>query len=929
MITSLHTDVQEMPLLTTKLYIPPLRPGLVSRPRLVAFLNKGIRAGCKLTLISAPAGFGKTTLLSEWAQAAPMRVAWVLLDEGDNDPARFWRYVIAALEIVQAGVGENALAMLRAPGLRSPSPEPALAVLINEIAALPDRVSLVLDDYHLIAAGPVHDALTFFLDHLPDNLHLVIATRADPPLPIARLRGRGQLIELRQAHLCFTRDEAAAFLSQLIHVPLSAGEIATLTSRTEGWAAGLQMAAASLQGRDMAHVSAFIHAFTGSDRYILDYLVEEVFQRQPGHIQDFLLYTSILRRLAAPLCDAVIESVPADLRTDREIKAHPAVDSRAILGHLERANLFIVPLDDRREWYRYHHLFADLLRSRLHAAQPDLVPSLHRRAGEWYERGADASGDEGLAAEAIEHALAAGDVERSARLIEREAEAVLMRSEIATFLRWIEALPDKKVQARPHLCLFHAWALLLGGYPVKEVEARLDQAGQGGDEIAGRLTPLHAFVAIFQGELSRAAALSRQALERLPEDDLFLRGLAAWNLGAAYLVDGNVQAAEQVLDEAIRIGQETGHAMIAVLALSHLAQQCMVTGQTQQAAALFRRALALATDEYGNRLPIASEALVGLGRLSREWNDLDAAVQYLEEGIALTTAHGEIWAMEGYLALARIRQVLGDTDGARTAMDRARQLALQFDAIESDDLVVALYQTRILIAQGRLGDAERALREWDVSVETIAAGTEKAEVYVDTYLRGYKRLVQARLDIAQNHPGEAIALLDEALPWAQEYGWIRIVIEVEVLRALALWAQGNVARAVDALGHALSLGEPGGYVRMFLDEGEPVARLLREAVSRGIAADYARRLLAALGKERSAQDVPSPQSLLVEPLSERELDVLQLIAEGLTNREIAGRVFLSINTIKSHNRNIFEKLGVRNRMQAVAKARELGILPPA
>jgi LuxR family maltose regulon positive regulatory protein len=369
--------------------------------------------------------------------------------------------------------------------------------------------------------------------------------------------------------------------------------------------------------------------------------------------------------------------------------------------------------------------------------------------------------------------------------------------------------------------------------------------------------------------------------------------------------------------------------MIAVIALSHLAQQRMVTGRTQQAAVLFRRALDLATDERGNRLPIASEALIGLGRLSREWNDLDAAVRYLEEGIALTTAHGGIWAMEGYLALARVRQVLGDADGVRAAMDRARQLALQFDAVKSDDLMVALYQVRIWIAQGRPGEAERALREWDVSVEAIAAETKEAEVYIANYLRGYRCLIQARLYIAQNRPREAIALLDEALPWGQEHDWVRVVIEIEVLRALALWAQGHVARAVEALGHALSLGELGGYVRMFLDEGEQVAPLLREAISRGVAADYARKLLAALGKERSVQDAPSSQSPLVEPLSERELDVLWLLAEGLTNREIARRVFLSVNTIKSHNRSIFQKLGVRNRMQAVAKARELGILPPA
>ncbi|UCC62847.1 MAG: AAA family ATPase [Anaerolineae bacterium] len=690
------------PLLRTKLCVPPVRPALVPRPRLIERLNAG-RHG-RLTLISAPAGFGKTTLLSEWVSdvgcAIPHfgsarvdtpiqnlkseiqnRVAWLSLDEGDNDLARFLTYLLAALRTIpsleQADVGSSVLAVLQSPGLTGvgvPFNEGLLTDLINDIAtADPDPFLLILDDYHEIRASSIHNALTFLLDHQPPQMHLVIATRADPPLPTARLRGRGQLTELRLPDLRFTPEEAAGFLNQVMGLGLSAGDVAALVSRTEGWIAGLQMAAVSMQGRE--DVAAFVQAFAGSNRYILDYLVEEVLQRQPEAVQAFLLQTAVLSRLTGPLCDAVLcrgadeQGSKGDLVTAGPLSPGASACGQEVLEYLERANLFVVPLDDRREWYRYHRLFADLLRKRLHQMQPDRVPILHRRASGWYECNR-------LMAPAIDHALSADDFARAADLIERVAEATLMRSEVTTLLRWVESLPDELVRARPALCVYHAYALLLGGRSLDKVEARLRDAGEDSEPVSGQAAVLRALVAIFQGQLPRAVELSQQALERLPEGDAFLRSMAAWILSLFCLANGDFRAGSRALDEVVRTSQEMGNVMVAVAAMCNLAKLRSRRGRLYEAKAIYERALALATDRQGQPLPIASEPLLGLGELCREWNDLEAATRYLVEGIELTKRWSEAAALDAYLPLALVRQAQGDADGARDAIAMAWHLAL-------------------------------------------------------------------------------------------------------------------------------------------------------------------------------------------------------------------------------------------------------------
>ncbi len=912
------------PLLTTKLYIPPVRPVMAPRPRLIEQLNAGLGSGRKLTLISAPAGFGKTTLLSEWVASCDrsepeVRFVWISLDRGDNDLARFGAYFIAALQCIQTGIGEAALAMLRSP--KPPPAEAFLTSLINEIAATGmGSFVLVLDDYHMIKAHPIHNTLTFLLDHLPPQMHLVVATRADPPLPIARLRGRGQLTELRLTDLRFTLDEATEFLNQVTGLDLATDDVATLTSRTEGWIAGLQMASLAMQ----AHISmqgqedstSFIEAFRGSNRYILDYLVEEVLQRQSDSIQTFLLQTSILERLTGPLCDAIIDSPPLVGKGPGE------GSSQATLEILERANLFIVPLDSERRWYRYHRLFADLLRQRLLQVQPSRVSILHHRASEWHEQN-------GFTGAAIEHALSAKDLERAARLIEQAAEAALMRSEVATLLRWVDALPDDLVRVRPSLCLFHAWALLLGGHPMDKIKARL-QSVDGDADLAGKAAPLRAFVAIFQGQLPRAVELSREALEQLGEDDLFLRSIATWMLAISDMMDGDLVGGIQTLGEIARINQEAGNVMIAVMTTCTLAELHMTRGQLGKAKATYHQALELATDTQRQRLPIAGMALIGLGELEREWNDLEAAEQYLIEGIAQIEQWGEIGAMDGYIFLAHVKQAQGDITGAADAIQKAQQLAVKFDATEMDDVFAGAHQAHLSAMQGDLEPARRWIEERKLTPDAaLAELEERISGGLSSYSRRWRTveyLILARLLIAQDQHDKALAILELLIEIAERYGLNGRMIKYQIFKALTCQAQGDLAQALAALEHALALAEPEGYVRIFVDEGEPMATLLRQAAGRGIAVEYVGQLLAILETKDERRMTELSPSSLVEPLSERELEVLRLLTTHLSSTEMAEELYISVHTVRYHIKSIYGKLGVHRRADAVGRARELELL---
>lgn len=918
------------PLLKTKLYIPPARSGLVSRSRLVERLKRELGPDHKLTLVSAPAGFGKTTLLAEWIHSM-LEVSgsllpahcfcWLSLDKEDNDPVRFLSYLIAALQTIRADVGQEALIMLRSP--QPPLPEHVLTLLINEIAVsgesrsvLEPKWVVVLDDYHLITAERVHEAMTFLLDHLPPSMHLILLTRADPPLPLARMRARSQLVEIRVNDLRFTTPEVEAFLNQVMDLGLAAADVAAMENRTEGWVAGLQLAALALRpvrsAPDPDDVHQFVSAFTGSHHYIVDYLSAEVLDRQPEPVKSFLLQTSVLDRLNGLLCNAL---------TGRE-------DAQVMLEALQQGNLFVVPLDEERCWYRYHRLFADLLRSRLQQVQPELIPGLLQRASKWYEQQGDADA-------AIGYALEAKDFSRAADLIEREAEGTLMRGRVFTLVQWLDALPDDLVRQRSSLCVWHAWALLFSGGALKTIESRLRDI-KGADDVApGMMAALHALLLAFQGKSLLATDLSRQALALSSTGGSFMHSFAGWVQGVIGLDSGDKQAGMEALDRAFTTSRQAGNVTIAAFVSYAWAELHVREGRLYQAAEAYRRVLDLATDAHGRRLPIAGPALVGLGELSREWNDLDAATRHVTEGMALSAAWVPNGDYEAYIVLARIRMARGDVAGAQEALQRAQEAAARYDVTELDDMAVALFQARMWVARGDLDAARRWAEGLGLYQYLDTPLREEIREPTEHRMLKYELLVLARLLVAEGKYDGAWALLESLIPVAEQRQRPRILIEVYVLQALALDAQGHRERALCTLERALSLAEPGGYTRIFLDEGLPVAQLLDEAVCRDTASAYARRLRSAFAADVPPGSGPAADShgavvpltqLLIEPLTERELEILRLLPSYLSSTEIARELYISANTVRSHIKSIYDKLDVHNRADAVERARELHLL---
>jgi LuxR family maltose regulon positive regulatory protein len=876
------------PILATKLYSPPSRRRVVLRPRLVEGLNEGLAAGNKLTLVSAPAGFGKTSLVGEWLAGCGRPAAWLSLDQADSDPSRFLTYLIAALQTVAPGIGEAVLTVLQSP--QPPPLESTLTALLNDVSAIPSDVVLVLDDYHVLDARPVDNALAFLVEHLPRQVHLVIATREDPALPLARLRARGQLTELRGADLRFTPGEAAEFLNQVMNLDLSTGEIAALDARTEGWIAGLQLAALSLQGR--ADAAGFIESFAGSNRFVLDYLVEEVLQRQPEPVQTFLLRTSILDRLCGPLCDAVLLDASAS--------------GQETLEYLERANLFIVPLDNDRRWFRYHHLFADLLRQRRgqNAASCGGEDGDHLRASEWYEAN-------GLEIEAFQHAAAGHDVERAERLIEGHGMPLAFRGALAPVLGWLGSLPPAVLDARPSLRVTHAQVLLACGQTagtepiLQAAERALEDAGTDDRirDLVGRIASVRAMLALTRHDLEALVDQSRRAMEYLDPDNLPFRTSTVYKLGYAYELQGNRAEARRAYTEAIAMSQATGNRVSDIMASIGLGVILEMDNQLDLAVANFRHAADLGA---GLPFPVVCGAHLGLARVFYRWNDLDGARQHGEQALQLarqipTTDRPVACAV----LLARLALAGGDAAGAAATLAEADQATRQHDFVLQVPEVAA---GRVLtfLRQGDVAAAAHVAQEHDLP------------------------LSQARVHLAQGDPTAALAVLEPYRRRMAEKAWADEELKALVLLAVAFDAHGERAEAVAALDEALALAEPGGFIRIFVDEGAPMARLLYEACSRGVHAGYVRQVLAAYPVDGTDEDAPPTTpavgTRLAEPLSARELEVLPLIAEGLTNQEIADRLYLSLHTVKAHARTIYAKLGVSSRTQAVARGRALGFL---
>jgi LuxR family maltose regulon positive regulatory protein len=881
-----------IPLLTTKLYRPLPRVQLVRRSHLMQRLTQGV-AG-PLTLISAPAGFGKTTLVSQWLAACRRPAAWVSLDAGENDPARFLMYLVAAVQAIAATVGRGVVAALLAP--QPPPIDVMLTTLVNDISRIPDPFVLVLDDYHVIESQAVDQALIYLVEHLPPQMHLVLATREDPPLPLARFRARGQLTEVRAADLRFTSSEAAEFLNDVMGLRLSANDIARLSDRTEGWIAGLQLASLSMQGHQDA--SGFIQAFAGDHHYIVDYLVTEVLQRQPEHIQMFLLRTSILERLSGPLCDAVTRD--------------PATPGQATLEYLDRANLFLVSLDHERRWYRYHHLFADLLRQRLPqriaTAKGEIdscVNDLHLRASQWYE-------DHGLELEAFHHAAAAHDVERAERLMEGGKIPLHVRGAVTTLLNWLASLPTSALDARPSLWWRYAGLLLVNGQTIgveeklQAAEAALTRAeadDQSRNLLVGRIAAARATLALTRYQVDSMLVQSRRALEYLPPDHLSLRANAHWTLGYAYWTLGDRVAARRSHTEAIALSQAAGDSFTTILATIGLGNVQEADNELLQAAETYQRVLRLAGEMPQ---PIVSEAHLGMARICYEWNDLEASARHGRQSLHLARQYESF--IDRFVlcevALARLKLAQGDVDGATAMLAQVSQAARQRNFVYRLPEVAAA-QVLALLRQGHLAAAAQLAATYDLP------------------------LSQARVSLAQGDPSTALATLALWREQVEAKGWVDERLQALALQALALQAQGDQDQAEQALGEALALAEPGGFVRTFVDEGPPMARLLTAAAALGRMPHYIGRLLAACeAEEQKRHGVSSrlPTQPLIEPLSRREEEVLRLIAQGLSNQEISERLVLAVSTVKGHNRSIFDKLQVQRRTEAVARARELGLL---
>lgn len=900
-------------LLQTKLFRPALRSSLINRSALISRLNNGLYetpqgfvAG--MTLISAPAGFGKTTLVTAWlaqliatnSRYTADQIAWLSIDESDNDTVRFLTYLIAALQKIAPQIGETAIQLLQSP--QAPSAEAILTILINEISRHDRPLILVLDDYHVITTMAVHKTVVFILKHLPPLLHLTLTTRSDPPLPLSRMRAHNQLTEIRADDLRFTFDETDQFFQEVMRLSLTPAETSALAQLTEGWIAGLQMAGIAMQSSRLRSgnddLSLFIAAFTGSNRFIFDYLTDEVLERRPGGTKKFLLQTSILDRLCGPLCDAVTGQS----------------DSQAVLKLLEQANLFLIPLDNTRNWYRYHHLFAEVLRRRLFQEQGENLPELHRRAQEWFARN-------GLISEAVSHAFAGGDFEQAANLIEGAAGDMLRKGSASLLIRWLNALPEETVRDRPRLCLARGWTLQMGP------ELNLNRAEEWAQlalqvattrgmltlDLTGEVAALQAMIAATHSDVMRSRELSRQALEELPAGSPW-RGVMTFCLGTAHYLSGEMNAAFQVMGEAVRLGQADGSHFIQLAAAGFLGEILVFQGRLSQAVEMFQQVLAWT--EHGIPQKGGVMAHGGLAHILYERNQLDAALVHIKLGVEQIDQVGGVWsAFLNLRVLARVQQTLGNWPEALDALEQAYRLGnnAQLDIIITQTAALRAY---LQLVQGNLRAAESWAANCGLAWDDEQAGHPG--------WREPEYLTLARVLNTQGRPSEALSLLDRLRQSAQSEDLYGNVITILLARALIYQALCKRTDALECLEHALLLAEPEEFCRVFLDEGQPMAALLRQARPYTFFPNYVDKLLAAFSIPESTS---VRAEFLPEPLSERELEVLHLIAEGAANKDIAEQLFIAVSTVKKHVGNILVKLDTPNRGQAVVRARELGLLP--
>jgi LuxR family maltose regulon positive regulatory protein len=905
-------------LLATKLHIPPLHSKLIRRPHLVQGLNAGIAQGQRLALISAPAGYGKSTLLSEWVAHARLPVAWLSLEQEENTPARFWAYFFTALssipQLSQTAGCENLL-----QGLHSPNPptvQNMLTELMNACSQNEGEMILVLDDLHIITNSQIHQDLVYLVDHLPrspNGLHLVIASRMDPPWPLARWRGRGELTEVRAKDLRFSPEEAASFLNDVMKLKLTPRDISLLEQRTEGWIAGLQMAALSLQGRLTAQgpegVSHFIETFKGSNRFVLDYLMEEVIRQQPAAIQEFLDKTSILEQLSAPLCDALL---------GRQ-------DSQLILEQVDKANLFLIPLDDRRQWYRYHHLFGDLLHKDLKQRAPEAIAELHRRASAWYAAN-------NFLAEAIDHALDTGDVMRVNQIVSGNALAMVEHAELQEVLWHFEQMPEAEICSKPWLCVAYAWVKAYVN-PNQEIGRVLQKAMEsisGVEEAAERqhltshLDAIWAYVAWVKGEPGTALEFTRTALASLPEDDWMTRCHVLHTQGSALQNLDRLPEAVQSYDAAILAGWKTNKVQETFYAQACLAYVNILQGHLPRAYSLCQQVLTLA-DQAGlsvRRLPVLAYAYATLSMVQREWNQVEAAVRDAHEGVTMA----EQWRQADTLhftltCLSEALFAAGDLEAALAANQRAMQLAR--DVSPWFVRISQFTEIQINLAQGEVAAAAEQFARLE-------------EVVSEESRKGLFLIAKISLLNALGRFPEVIDIVEAAAGELEQKGKVWMLVKLRLLQALAFQALGREEDTFGVLKRCLAIARSAGYVRIFLDLGDPMCRLLQAGAGRGIEVEYIHKLIPAFGSSAlpATSEAPGcleprlghPGAALVEPLSERELQVLRLLNSSLTSEEIGRELYVSANTVRTHIRNIYSKLDAHGRLAAIQKARDLNLI---
>ncbi|HNT26160.1 MAG TPA: LuxR C-terminal-related transcriptional regulator [Anaerolineales bacterium] len=933
------------PLLRTKITIPPLPPDCIHRPRLTARVDQGVKGS--LTLLAAPAGFGKTHLLIEWAankkrSHKPCSIAWLTVHRGDDDLTHFFRYLVGALQEVNPQLGTEMLDFIHAA--KRSGLEIGLTLLLNEISALPDDIVLVLDDFHFVEDASIYHSLDFLLEHIPHNLHLVIASRREPALEIALLRTKGQVTELGADALRFTREEIAQFFHSKTGIQLPPETVLALETHSEGWVTALQLAAIALPNQP--DPLALLINFQGDAHYLADFLAEEVLNRQPEDVQQFLLRSSILDVLSGVLCEAVINP-----------DAQPGYGSR-MLDQLEHANLFLTSLDRRREWFRYHPLFADFLRHVLIKTNPVEVPMLQKRAARWFEERSNLD-------QAFRYALEAGDGEWAAALIERHIQTMVKTGEVFSLTHWIGKLPGEVVHLHPALSLAYAWGSI-AAYQLDTARYWLDDLQQSIEyaneqfsladpsdspeskswNLYGGLAVCRSTLALMSGEIQQAEEYSKEAAKYLKENP-FIQSFLSLEHGLYFTLTGDTLKAIEVLRDAVRIARLANNLFALVAAYSKLAEMQALQGHLSQALVTLQKAQLAALGPDGKALPLSGIIDIEIGEILRERNLLDEAKEYLQRGIRLTKPWWILSAVDGIMALARLLQSQGDIEGSYSLVNEGFQLALSTETSRWDDVYASAFATRMALQRNDLAAAIQCWQGSGLGERAQKNGDISCPYQVDEYLqltraRFYLALGQDSGDIGHLH--QALETLNSILPQAERYGRFTIRLEVLALQALVQQALGDLDEATKTLLMALALGEPEGYRRVFLDEGSPMANLLARCLQAQHelhvytpSPPYIEELLAAFCQAEAGSRATAARQFesvtaktedgLLVSLSARELQVLSLIAAGKSNQEISDQLFLALNTVKRHTYNIFLKLDVKKRTQAVSKARQLGLIP--